>query len=667
MKHTLTLCLQFLFLFSFAQENNHRAIIPLPKELRWNHDTFNVVDCKTIFLSSPSLKSDMQSALLPAWEDMKIKIGAPLASDKHYIFISLDEVNAPYHRDEAYTLTVTAEAVILKANTRHGVFDGLQTLKQLTENGLIAGCLINDYPAFSWRGYMVDVGRNFQSLDQLKQQIDVMARYKMNIFHFHLTENVAWRLAIKKYPELTMPQNMTRNKGQYYSIRQMLDLIDYCKQRYITLVPEIDMPGHSQAFTRAMGFDMQSEKGLHVIKNILKEVCATYPVPYIHIGADEVAITNKRFIPEVERIIDSSHKKVIAWSPGASQHAKTIQQLWKTGNDRFHMDTESAYIDSRFLYISDMDPENTVVTIFNRRFLGEDHGQNNMLGAEICLWSDRRVNHEKDLLLDNAVYPAITAFAERSWRGGGYPGFNYFIGEEGTARFFDFLDFEKRLLAHKRRYFTKLPFTYVKQTHMQWKLFGPFENHGHLQQSFWPEDKGVSWQDSAAAIQATGGTIWLWQTHYPIASAWLPHPQKQTTWYAYTRFWSNHTDTVDFFIDTKDQSKSGADATPPKGEWDYNQSKLWINGNLVSPPDYKHAGRKSGHLEDPLVDEMYYIRPPFRIKTNKGWNTILVKLPVNQFEPLKNWQEPPKLMFTAIPVKRDVHGMNWEAMDFKFL
>src|SRR5699024_3299328 len=127
---------------------------------------------------------------------------------------------------------------------------------------------------------------NFQTMDQIKQQIDVMARYKLNVFHFHLTEDVAWRLQVKKYPQLIDQQFMTRNKGQCYTIDEMHDLIRYCKDRFITLVPEIDMPGHSAAFKRAMGVDMQSEEGLNIMKDILREVDSAYQLPYFHIGAD---------------------------------------------------------------------------------------------------------------------------------------------------------------------------------------------------------------------------------------------------------------------------------------------------------------------------------------------------------------------------------------------
>jgi N-acetyl-beta-hexosaminidase len=212
---------------------------------------------------------------------------------------------------------VNAASVKLVANTAHGIFNGMQTLKQLLRSGtMIDAVSITDWPAFSWRGYMIDVGRNYMSMPLLKQQIDVMAANKLNIFHFHATEDIAWRIASKQYPQLTAPEHMLRNKGMYYSEAEIKELINYCKERHITFVPEIDMPGHSAAFKRAMKTDMQSDSGLVIVKNILKEFCTTYDVPYIHIGADEVKITNKSFVPEVTAFIESMGKKVIGWQPG---------------------------------------------------------------------------------------------------------------------------------------------------------------------------------------------------------------------------------------------------------------------------------------------------------------------------------------------------------------
>ena len=257
---------------------------------------------------------------------------------------------------------------MLTANTPQGIYNGIQTLLQLMrDNVFVDAAEITDWPAFAWRGFMVDVGRNYQSMKLLKQQIDVMAAYKLNVFHFHPTEDIAWRLQSKLYPQLTKPEFMLRDKGEYYTESDLKELISYCKERYITLIPEIDMPGHSAAFKRAMGVDMQSDAGLEIVKNIIKEFCATYDVPYLHLGADEVKITNQRFLPEVIALTESLGKKVIGWEPGGNFSDGVIRQLWMEGATKVSKNKNIKYVDSRHLYLNHMDPLESVVTIFNRQ------------------------------------------------------------------------------------------------------------------------------------------------------------------------------------------------------------------------------------------------------------------------------------------------------------
>lgn len=659
----------FILLFAACSENKERpvSIIPKPQSLTWSAESFDLKKCKGIVVKTPSLKKEaklLQQMLVEKGNTVNLFDTA--YPEEHSIVLQLDTVETDQLAEEAYHLQVDDSRIKLRANSAHGIFNGLQTLFQLMEgDSYVSGCDIVDFPAYTWRGYMVDVGRNYQSLELLKQQIDQMARYKLNVFHFHLTEDVAWRLQIKKYPQLTNAEHMLRNKGQFYSIAQLKELIEYCKERYITLVPEIDMPGHSAAFTRAMGTDMQSEKGLQIVKNIIEEVCTTYDVPYIHIGADEVKINNRQFLPEVTKLIQEHHKKVIGWAPGGNYDDKTIRQLWKDEDHQRADAHTSPYIDSKFLYISDFDPLNSVVTIFNRQLGGKPQGDARLLGAEFCLWNDRRVARESDLVTMNAVYPAMLAFGERSWRGGGYPGVVFNIGTDSSDRAKAFVEFEKRLLAHKRAYFSQLPFNYVKQTHIKWKLFGPFANDGDLTAKYWPESQQAILDDSTAAVKATGGTIWLWHTHGPPVKAWLPSPKANTTWYAYTKFWSEADSAIAIWADFKDLSKSGADATPPQGEWDYVQSKLWVNSKLIPAPQWTFPGRPSGQLEAPLIDEGFYYRAPIMLNVKKGWNKVLVKLPMASFDPLLDWQVPPKWMFTFIPVHRE-EGTNYSANDINF-
>lgn len=167
-----------------------------------------------------------------------------------------DFPDIPLNRNEAYKLRVTSKGVEIEAITETGVYRAIQTLRQLTEkkgNGIaITGCEITDWPAFRIRGFMQDVGRTYISTDELKREIAILARYKINVFHWHLTENQAWRLQSKVFPMLNDSVNTTRQPGKYYTLEEARELAAFCKQHHVLLIPEIDMPGHSAAFVRTL-------------------------------------------------------------------------------------------------------------------------------------------------------------------------------------------------------------------------------------------------------------------------------------------------------------------------------------------------------------------------------------------------------------------------------
>jgi lysophospholipase L1-like esterase len=635
------------------------SLVPKPQSLHWTNTKFPLYKCKIILATDTSLAKDAH-----VLQKILKNIGRPAIlhettkkSTKSFIKLKLGKAKAPIHKKEAYDIRVTANKIVITGNTPHGIFNSIQTLRQLMRDHVfVPGVHITDWPAFSWRGYMVDVGRNYQSMKQLKQQINVMAHYKLNVFHLHLTENIAWRLQIKRYPQLTKQSNMLRDKGQFYTVNDMKKLIKYCRKRFITLVPGIDMPGHSDAFTRAFGLNMQSKKGVDIVKNILTEVDNTYKnIPYIDIGADEVKINNKKFLPEVVKLLHEQGKQTIGWDPGGNYGQSTIHQLWK-GSSRI-TNSHVRYIDSRGLYLNHMDPEAGTARIFEKTLCGIKQGNKHKLGGEICLWNDRRVANKRELLRQNPVYPAMLAFAERSWRGGGFTGMKADIGKPGSKRYKAFKEFEGRLIDQKREYFKKLPFPYVRQSNIKWKLFGPFNNEGNLQLSFWPEKKSAAISDSSADKIAVGSTIILRHWFSPAITGWLKHPKENTTWYGYTKFWSDADTTGFLWIGFNNPSRSYATNDPKAGTWDSQKSRIWLNGKIIPPPHWQHAGRK-GNLETPLTDEGYYYRSPAKVHFRRGWNTVLVKAPTGSFKRNAYWQKPAKWRFTVIPVHKG-NGENW--------
>ncbi|MDF2188743.1 family 20 glycosylhydrolase [Paraflavitalea sp. CAU 1676] len=645
--HAVLLCLCFTSA-AIAQKSGRTtvtqppALIPLPQEVTWKTGkAFELAGCKIISIADSSLLPQaiaLQQFIHQAGGKPVIRLKARQTSPST-IFLQLhgSATNA-----EAYLLSVSNPQISLTASAAHGLFNALQTLYQLAGSGnRIPPCTIRDWPAFTWRGYMIDVGRNYVSLPLLKEQIDVMARYKLNIFHFHATEDIAWRIASKRYPQLTAPENMIRDKGSYYSEADLKELIGYCRERFITLVPEIDMPGHSAAFTRALHTTMQSDTGLRIVKNLLEEFCDTYDLPYVHIGADEVKITNRDFIPAVTALLESRGRQVIGWQPGGNFNERTIRQLWMEEASHTVAGTATQFIDSRHLYLNHMDPLEAVTTIFNRQIGNKTRGDGSMLGATLCLWHDRKVNTETDLLQMNPVYPGMLAFAERTWRGGGTPGWvaNLSDGDHPA-----FAAFEGRLLRHKALYFAGKIFPYAKQTGQLWSLYGPYNNNGNLTQSFEPETAAWSPETAKPAKTVTGGTVVLRHWWAPLIKGAIDHPVENSTWYATTSVWSDRDTIAPYWISFNNLSRSPATDSPPVDAWDTKGSRVWVNGLLVPPPTWQQAAQK-GHSEIPLTDEGYEYRPAILIPLKKGLNTVCIKAPIGSFKG-KDWQNPVKWMFT---------------------
>jgi lysophospholipase L1-like esterase len=618
------------------------ALIPMPTNVEWIHQTFSVKACAGIYTSTTSLQAEaiaLQSALLQ--QGIHLPIVKSIVSGKKYIQLNLD--SALKKQPSAYQLNVSINQVLLSGADSDGVYYGIQTLLQLLNSNQIQACIIQDKPSFSWRGYMIDVGRNYQSMQQIKKQLDVMARYKLNVFHLHLTEDIAWRLYSKKYPTLVDSKFMQRNKGQFYSLQNLKFLQNYCRSKHIQLLLEVDMPGHSAAFKRALGVDMQSSKGILICKEILNELCDQLDFEFIHIGSDEVQYKYPAFLNEMITELKKRGKKVVVWDPGGHVEPGTLLQMW---NGKTKPKIGFPALDSRHLYLNHLDPLEGVASVFNHKIDDVLQGDSMHLGAILCNWPDRRVNEEQDLIRMNAVYPILLTFAERAWKGGGWG--NYMAGFEtpGTEHFFQFANFEKRLLAHKKQYFKNNSFPYVEQTNSSWSLIGPFNNKGNTNTSFYPELPNA-WDSLKVSKMVVGGTIWLRHFWHPMIGSHLSQPTDSTTWYAKKIIWSKTDTNIKVWIGFNNFSRSTATHPPKIGQWDEKNSQVWVNGQLIPPPYWANANIKV-NLETPLVDENYECRPPTIIHLKKGANKILLKCPVGSFK-AEDGQNPVKWMFTFMP------------------
>lgn len=235
---------------------------------------------------------------------------------------------------EAYVLDVQTDKIVCKASGNAGLFYGLQTLAQLiqTENGksTVPVVFIEDAPVYGWRGYMLDESRHFMGKDVVKQYLDIMARLKLNVFHWHLTDEQGWRIEIKRYPLLTQEGSVgswsdANAPSAFYTQDEIKNIVEYAAQRHIMVVPEIDMPGHATAVGRSypeisgggegrwkdFTFHPARETTYEFISNIFDEVVELFPAPYIHIGADEVHFGNQSWFtdPQIQKFIKDHNLK----------------------------------------------------------------------------------------------------------------------------------------------------------------------------------------------------------------------------------------------------------------------------------------------------------------------------------------------------------------------
>ncbi len=244
--------------------------------------------------------------------------------------------------DEGYFLKIHSEQIVISANTETGLFYGIQSLlhllpaEKLDGHQQLAGtklsCLeIEDSPKYAWRSFMLDSGRQYQTPDFIKQFLDRMAMLKMNVFHWHLTEGQGWRIEIKKYPKLTsIGSNVAKGKEQqgFYTQEEIKEIVAYAKKLHIEVVPEIDVPGHSEAaliaypeltcFRKAtetvMAFTPNlfcggREETYTFLQNVLDEVCDLFPSEYIHLGGDEAPKANWNKCPDCQAKIKSEGLK----------------------------------------------------------------------------------------------------------------------------------------------------------------------------------------------------------------------------------------------------------------------------------------------------------------------------------------------------------------------
>lgn len=601
---------------------------------------------------------------------------------------------------ESYTLSVSDKEVRITAAGFQGFFNGLQTLRQLIvkeKKGYgIARCTIKDTPAFSVRGVMLDVGRNFASVDFIKKLARRLSHYKINMLHLHLTDDPGWRVEVKSHPELTDTATFwkTRQPGKFYTQQELADLVDYCAGLGMRILPEVDMPGHSASFRKGVGADMQSAKGMEVLKEALDEIIPLFPDPWFHIGSDEVHFKMEAFMPEMIRYVRGKHKEVVVWSPGYVPDTAAVRMCWGENEAGHALDKSARYIDCNGFYLDWMDSQTGVPQVFFQQPCEVPRGDARALGSIFCVWTDGALGSEQRLLEQYPFYPCVLTFAERIWRGSREKRRDCMarIPSKGTEEWKAFAEFERRLVYHRDHYFAGIPFAYVEQADMEWRLIGPFDHHGQNDFSFDPEriikeeyavnDTVLGWQSR----EACGGAVQIRSLydmfnahrkvfrpgHWPTlmspvvgtgpgtcyALTYIESPVDQEVWlmFGLNGMWGH-----------SGGYRSGR--APEQGSWDYEGGDVWLNDERVNPPHWPFqslpwTGWGRGRIEIPLTQEGYFFRPPVKIHLKKGMNKMLVRTVSG---PWKGDPGDRKWQFCCMPVQWDglhyteVKGLKYHA------
>jgi len=371
--------------------------------------------------------------------------------------------------DEGYDLTISKEFIKVTANKPAGLFYAIQTVTQLLPAKVelstlqkgpweLPACTIRDYPAYAFRGSMLDVARHFFNVEDVKRYIDLISFYKMNILHLHLSDDQGWRIEIKAWPNLTAHGGSSEvggGKGGFYTQEQYKDLVRYAMDKFVTVIPEIDMPGHTNAalasyaelncndsatklyFGTDVGFSTlctKKEITYKFVDDVIKELSELTPGPWIHIGGDESHATAKEdYIPfenRVQQIVKAHGKQVIGWDeialstiqPGSVaqywSNAKNSQEAVKQGAKIIMSPATRTYLDMKYNRTTKLGQhwaayiEVDSAYDWNPSSLVKGIVKENILGVEAPLWTETITNMDE---IEYMVFPRLIGIAEIGW------------------------------------------------------------------------------------------------------------------------------------------------------------------------------------------------------------------------------------------------------------
>jgi hexosaminidase len=466
-----------IFLFStlgFAanpEQDNPASLInvmPMPANVTVAPGKLKLDATFAVTTSGPA-DSRLERAIVRMQERLRRRTGLALplgvapAGPAASLTVTVKEPGSAYPKfgeDESYTLTTEATHATLQANTSLGAMRGLETLSQLVSGEhdfyYFPLVTIQDKPRFGWRGLMLDVGRHFEPVDVIKRNIDGMAMVKMNVFHWHLSEDQGFRIESKKYPKL----QEKGSKGDFYTQDQVRAIIEYAADRGVRVVPEFDMPGHTTAWmpgypelasapgrytieTRWGVFDPTMdptrEETYRFLDAFIGEMATLFPDEYFHIGGDENNGKQWRANPKIQEfmkahnfhttaemqtyfnqrvlnIVQKYGKKMVGWDEILTPDLpkETVVQSWR-GYKSLNQSAREGYnaiwsttyyldhmAPAEYHYLSDPLPADANLT---------PEQASHIVGGEVCVWSEF-VSPEN---IDSRIWPRTAAIAERFW------------------------------------------------------------------------------------------------------------------------------------------------------------------------------------------------------------------------------------------------------------
>ena len=508
MKHLLlAAALSFSMLSAHAADANYN-VVPLPKSVVMaKGKPFNLTSATTIVYEGTNPEMKRNARFLSEYIQQSTGIKTTLLDkrDKKAAAIVL-VINPKVQGDEAYRLTVNNKQVTIAASTPAGVFYGIQTLRKslpVQTNGAditLPAVDIADAPRFGYRGMMLDCGRHFFPVSFVKKFIDILAMHNMNVFHWHLTEDQGWRLEIKSHPELTAKSSMRSGTvighnatvddsiphGGFYTQQEARDIVEYARQRHITVIPEIDMPGHTLAALAAypeLGctggpYEVGHRWGVYkdvlclgkestykFVQDVIDEVVDIFPAKYFHIGGDEsptvmwekcpnclqkakdentdIKHLQQYFTNRIEKYLNSKGKSIIGWDEileGKINQSATIMS-WrgvepglkaaKQGHDVIMTPSSHVYFDHYQAKETKHEPDaiggcSPVEKVYSYEPLPETldaEAKNRIKGVQANLWTEYIPFTTQ---AEYMVLPRMAALAEVQWTPAGQKNFDNF-------------------------------------------------------------------------------------------------------------------------------------------------------------------------------------------------------------------------------------------------